>query len=161
MTAPAYQGSALCYDQSRVQLYKSSCIDPNPLGNSWQIHGPPREFDCLGILPHSFYLNLVGGGEINQCVCKFVNTGTRWAFAGHWGPCNGACLYPYKCVGNTPVVVSEKEVDVDVEVGKREAPSNATSSTIGSTSASLAVPLAVRWKMMLCVAVVVLFNAIA
>jgi len=165
MTAPAYLGAALCYDKSHTQLYKDACLAVNEWGNAWEIHGPPREFDCTGILMHNFYLDLVAGGQTNQCVCKFTNTGTKWAFAGHWGPCNGACVGKYKCNGNTPVSVSGKEADVEVEVevevGKRAPPSNATSSTSGSTSGNLAVPLAVSWKTMLCVAVVVLFNGIA
>ncbi|OAL28180.1 hypothetical protein AYO20_09508 [Fonsecaea nubica] len=151
MTTAPYLGAALCYDASRVGRYKSACLAVNEIGNAWQIHG--REFDCTGILMHNFYLALVDAGEVNQCVCKFENTGTEWAFAGHWGPCNGACVGKYVCNGNKPVVVSDSVVE-------RATPSNATSST-PSSSTSLAAPLTVGWKMMVLVATAWLFSGIA
>lgn len=143
MTAPSYLGAALCYNKAHVGLYKSTCLAVNELGNAWEIHS--SEFDYTGILMHNFYLALVDGGGTNQCVCKFKNTGSEWAYAGHWGPCNGACVGKYTCNGNTPVIVNDKR-DADVE--KRASPT------------SLAVPLAVNWKTLLCIAEVLLGNGL-
>jgi hypothetical protein len=151
MTAPAYLGAALCYDESHVGLYKSACLNVNELGNAWQIHG--REFDCTGILMLNFYDALVAGGETNQCVCKFKNTDSGWAFQTHWGPCNGACVGSYTCDGKKPVLASSS----DDNVVKRATPSNETTST----PTSLGVPLAVGWKALLCIAAVMLFNGVA
>ncbi|KIW93371.1 uncharacterized protein Z519_05976 [Cladophialophora bantiana CBS 173.52] len=151
MTAPAYLGAALCYDEAHVGLYQRACLGVNEIENAWQIY--EREFDCTGILMYNFYLALVDGGETDKCVCKFENTGAEWAFSTHWGPCNGACVGTYTCDGNTPVLVS----DSNTEVGKRATPSNGTNPT----PTSLAVPLIISWKAMLCVTTIMLFNGIA
>ena len=176
MTTQPYLGAALCYDASHLNLYEEACLTINPEGNAWSTN--KREFDCTGILMHNFYLALVDGGETEQCVCKFVNTGSSWAFQTHWGPCNGACVGEYRCDGARPVSLTvggeagaagahvDTGVDLD-EVGKRSwnAANGTSSATASSPSASTAAKTmsetSWNWKaVILCVVTMLLFNPI-
>ncbi|OAP63417.1 hypothetical protein AYL99_02644 [Fonsecaea erecta] len=160
MTTAAYLGAALCYDAAHVGVYESACVDANPEGNWYGING--RQFNCKGILMYNFYVGLYDAGETAQCVCKFANTADGWAFDGHWGPCNGACVAAkYACDGNTPYVVVSDSDAADAVV-KRATPTNATSgSTPSSSSTSFAAPRTVgNWKTALCVVATTLVSVL-
>lgn len=153
MTDQPYFASALCWDRTRLQLYKAACLDPDQLGNSWAYNR--WKFDCSGYLPYDFYTNLYNSGEIHQCVCKFANTESGRVFVGHWGNCNGACVSDggFNCQGMLPIPINDKDSDVD-----RKASAD---SGDDAASTNVAVPLSMSWKAMLAVAMVVLVNGLA
>jgi hypothetical protein len=152
MTFQPYVGAALCFEASRLQLYQDACLVAYERGNSWQYAG--RQFNCKGILMARFYEYLVSGGEVNQCVCRFTNTGSGLVFSGHWGPCNGACVAKsYTCNGRRPVPHNGqvKEVNSHVAMEEKEAK--------GDESGVMA--LRVGWKLAGCVGIVAMFNILA
>lgn len=147
-----YYSSALCWNTSRLQLYKHTCIVPDRKANRWEYNH--LRFDCGSYLPYDFYAHLYSSGEHHQCVCRFVNNNAVRTFVGYSGSCNGACLSKggFLCDGMMPVPNLDEERDIVKEI----------STSIGNdtTSTNVAVPLTISWKMMLCVATVLLGNGL-
>ena len=152
MTTPQYLGAALCWDKSRPQLYKAACLAPDERANA--PYPRPTEYDCTGILMQQFYLNLYHAGETNQCVCKFKNINNHWVFQSSWGPCHGACVGKYRCTGSKAVVDKEGDNEVSRHIlASDESESASDTSDAGS--------LTISWKVMLGVAVIMVFNQFA
>lgn len=154
MTFQPYLADALCWDTTRAGLYESACYDADTDGNTWA-YGP-RQFQCSGYLPVRFYQYVYDGGETNQCVCRFQNlvNGDR-VFAGHFGPCNGACVSPhFRCDGMRPIPLYSEDVDVELDDHA------SAGGAVDSTSTNLAVPRTISWKAVLCVVSVMMVRAL-
>lgn len=118
MSLYLYQGAALCWDTTRLQLYTDACYvvsdDQKGVYNDYQ-------YQCFGVAPHKFWENIAAGlPDPNACVCRFHSAAGNgvdgWTLFAIDGVCNGACTSPYfGCDGSVPIALdspSERSMEV-------------------------------------------------